>query len=267
MTTLPSEIYEMCLDHHADVKAHDFVVEQSLPVPFFGDIKEYFRSPLRVVTAALNPSDAEFPTNEMRFNTTLADVEELEVQLCRYFKVNPYRNWFNSFEPVLNGLDASFGGLMSTAPSESTAVHVDICSPIATKPTWSKLSRTQRARLSPTGREIFERLLEALNPDLVIASLSWSHVESWDENFRAARNWPTIVSYEKAATGMQLKKPLVVQLGEFKLRRGTSVLWANGSAANTPFGKFKYFRKREVGEVLLRRVRSHLRNSTTLFAS
>ena len=38
----------------------DFVVKPSLPILYFGDMVAYFKSDFKVITAALNPSDAEF---------------------------------------------------------------------------------------------------------------------------------------------------------------------------------------------------------------
>ena len=37
-------------------------VSPSMPVLYFGDLEKYRQSPLRVVTAALNPSRVEFPS-------------------------------------------------------------------------------------------------------------------------------------------------------------------------------------------------------------
>ena len=85
---LDAEIYRRCLAHSHETRGVDFVVPHSLPVPYFGASADYLASPLRVVTAALNPSDREFPAADPRF-----DVAEgprgpatLEAQLSGYFK-------------------------------------------------------------------------------------------------------------------------------------------------------------------------------------
>ena len=41
-------------------KELDCVIENSLPVLFFGDLKSYVKNDFKVVTAAINPSDMEF---------------------------------------------------------------------------------------------------------------------------------------------------------------------------------------------------------------
>jgi hypothetical protein len=216
------------------------------------------KSPLKVLTAALNPSDSEFPDEGPRFEITrgLQSAGELEGELSEYFKRNPYRAWFRSFEPVLNGLGASYGGKMweLTGEYHHTALHLDMCSPIATSPTWSRLTNEQREVLTPTGRGVFERLVDALQPDIVIASLGWKHIESWHEDFQAGRNWEAILTYTTAFGGSPLKSPLLVQAKFLKSDNGHAYLFANGSAANTPFGRFHTGRKREAGSYLLRQI-------------
>lgn len=177
-SVLDANFYSRCLAHLADVRELDFVVQHSLPIPYFGDLKGYLESPLRVLTAALNPSNREFPEDRARFDIAkgLRGPAELETELSAYFRRNPYRSWFSAFEPVLNGLGASYGGKMAGRDHASTALHVDMCSPIATAPTWSKLSATQRGKLTRTGREIFESLIDELEPHVIVASIGWAHL-------------------------------------------------------------------------------------------
>ncbi len=139
---LDADFYCHCLTHLAEVRGLDFVVASSIPIPYFGDLASYLASPLRVLTAALNPSNGEFPDKTPRFDVGkgIKGPAELEAQLSAYFRCNPYSRWFRSFEPVLNGLGASYGGKMMKGEYASTALHVDMCSPIATSPTWSRLT-------------------------------------------------------------------------------------------------------------------------------
>jgi hypothetical protein len=115
MNLINRDIYSRCLTHHAAVRDLDFVVSNSIPIPYFGNVAAFLDSPLRVLTAALNPSDREFPASGPRFDVPkgLRGPVELEEELGMYFRRNPYRGWFGSFEPVLNGLDASYGDMMS----------------------------------------------------------------------------------------------------------------------------------------------------------
>ena len=121
----------------------DFVVRPAIPILYFGDSHRYFSSPLRIVTVGLNPSSLEFLTDcrMRRFPAAASPSVQRDHQchlaaLDAYFRStsDPYKSWFGSFEPILNGMDASFyDGQISTA------LHTDLCSPLATDPTWSKL--------------------------------------------------------------------------------------------------------------------------------
>ena len=250
---LDAEIYRRCLTHSHEMRGYDFVVPHSLPIPYFGALADYLASPLRVVTAALNPSDREFPIVDPRFDVAegLRGPAALEAQLSGYFKRRPYRAWFSAFEPVLNGLGASFGGEMASERHASTALHLDMCSPIATSPTWSKLTPTQREILTPSGRAIFECLIDALKPDLIVASLGWKHLRAWNGAFDAGPRWESLVVYTDAASGQPLRAPLAVKVNEARWRMGRPVAFANASAAEKPFGRFTTERKRSVGQALL----------------
>lgn len=254
MSALDKSIYDLCLDHHREVADLDFVVRNSLPIPYFGDVVAYIESPLKVLTAALNPSDKEFPDGDPRFDIArgLSGTGHLEAELSAYFRRNPYRAWFRSFEPVLNGLSASYAGKMTDREYRSTVLHLDMCSPIATSPTWSGLAPADRAKLTGEGRKIFERLVDALKPDIIVASLAWRHVEWWHADFQTARSWKAVLTYTTAFNGLPLKRPLLVQASTLKSRGGHRYVFANGTAANTPFGRFHNDRKREAGAALFR---------------
>jgi hypothetical protein len=258
MSFIDPDFYMYCLRHHREMGDMDFVVRKSLPIPYFGDVAAYASSPLKVLTAALNPSGKEFPADNPRFDIAggLRGADELEVALRAYFKFNPYRAWFGSFEPVLSGLGASYGGKMADRDYRHTALHLDMCSPIATSPTWSRLSPQQRSKLTATGRDIFERLVDALKPDIIIASLGWEHIEYWHADFRTGRSWKPILTYTTSFNSKPLKTPLRVQANFLSSRMKHVYLFANGSAANTPFGRFHTDRKREAGAVLLGQLRS-----------
>lgn len=257
-TVLDVNLYSRCLAHLAEVWELDFVVPHSLPIPYFGDLKRYLASPLRVLTAALNPSSREFPDDKPRFDVAkgLQGPAELELQLSTYFMCHPYRSWFNSFEPVLNGLEASYGGKMANGDYASTALHLDMCSPIATSPTWSKLTVEQRAKLTTVGRHVFEWLIDELEPDIVVASLGWGHLETWNANFEAGRRWERLAEHRTAAKGNLLRAPLLVQVGSISSRKGRPLIFVNASAADKPFGRFTTERKHEAGQRLLACLRS-----------
>lgn len=249
---LSSSIYSNCLDHYNDVRDLDFVVNDAIPIPFFGDIEKYLSSPVRIVTAALNPSDVEFLEKNKRFDVDQArhDPFSLETELSNYFKKSPYKKWFSSFEPVLNGLCASYGGKMKIGEFKSTALHLDMCSPIATKPTWSKLSAKQRKLLMPKGQEVFKQLLIALKPNIVISSLGWGHISGWDKAFSDGKNWPTFISHDKKENGEAYKRKPKIQVKDIIEFGEHPFIFAMASAGFTPFFGFTTSRKYEAGEKL-----------------
>ena len=249
------DIYNLCLNHHAEVQNVPDVVPNSMPIPYFGDIIAYLNSPIRILTAALNPSNREFEGGRFDVENGRSGAEGLEFELSNYFKNRPYYGWFSSFEPVLRGLAASYGGKMAMGPYKSTALHLDMCSPIATDPTWSRLDVGTKFQLTPTGKIVFESLLAALKPEIVIASVAWPHLRDWNDEFRAGAKWESLVTYNQtwsinSGMGGALKSPIKVQIKVLERNGDNKLLFVNGSAANTPFGRFKIERKEEVGRIL-----------------
>ena len=254
MTLLPVDLYERCLVHHREVEARlSHVVKDSIPIPFFGDVGAYLASRPRILTAALNPSLREFPVGgPKRFDREVAlrSPEGLEGELSRYFQHQPYAGWFQSFEAVLNGAAATYGGRMPGRAHRTTALHLDLCSPIATDPTWSGLTPAERSALVPDGRAIFEMVIEALQPDLVIASVGVVHLQGWWRELGDVAGWPVVVRYETTGAGQPMWPHLIVRSREVCSPSGHRFLFANGTAAEKPFGKFTNGRKAEAGAAL-----------------
>lgn len=213
----------------------------------------YTASPIKVVTAALNPSDVEFRSlNGPRFDISsgLAGATGLETTLSQYFKVNPYSKWFRSFEPVLNGIGASYGGKMTNTEYSSIALHLDICTPLATSPTWSRLDQKMREKLTYEGRQIFQALIKALRPDIIIGSVGTVHIKPLEELFADGGSWEEVANFSTTQSGAPLRAALRVSKREMRLIDNHQPIFVNGSAANTPFGRFSTERKREVGSIL-----------------
>ena len=55
---------------------------------------------------------------------------------------------------------------------ESTALHTDICSPVATNPTWSKLPKADQETLEMYGLPLWHDLLDQLRPHIVVISVA-----------------------------------------------------------------------------------------------
>lgn len=141
-------------------------VKNSIPIVWFGDMEAYKSSRVKIVTVGLNPSHYEF--EETRFDTNANDAGKLYKTLDEYFRCNPYEKWFRSFEHCLRLIDASYGGKMADRRYTNTAICLDAYSSIATKPTWSNLSYREQNEVGQ--RDLFERLLEYLQPDIILMS-------------------------------------------------------------------------------------------------
>ena len=160
------------------------ITSPSIPILYFGDYPAYHKSEIKIITVGLNPSHLEFPTEDrfLRFrkaektskssNLTHLDIQRFLDSLNDYYKDEPYSRWFRCFEPILNGLNSSYYD--NEYPNR--VLHTDICSPLATDITWSKLNDRQQARLSSDGNKIWHSLVEILTPDFILISVARHHL-------------------------------------------------------------------------------------------
>lgn len=151
------------------------IVSESIPILWFGDVEQYLRSSRKILTVSLNPSDNEFKTKSeqeystaYRFPTYNGSIPSLYDSYNEYFRKQPYGKWFKaSFGAVLSSFSSSHYGEES-----NTALHTDIGSPFATSPTWSKLDKHHRASLESYGSKSWHRLVQILEPDVILFSAS-----------------------------------------------------------------------------------------------
>lgn len=222
----------------------DLPVVPSIPILYFGNLERYRASKLRVITVALNPSYVEFPSqspferfpkaaNLLTMQPAAARVEMTQHALNEYFAIAPYRDWFSANEHVLNGFSASYYGL-----SANTALHTDLLSPVATKRTWSDLSKLERRELSAPGMKIWHNLVTELRPHVVLVSVARSHLDRL--SFRLISPW-----------SIRLLLPAKPQ---FPVHAAVLETWPGGAsdfvfarAAQVPFGFFKDSEKRAIG--------------------
>ncbi|MDE0320460.1 MAG: hypothetical protein OXH86_06925 [Acidimicrobiaceae bacterium] len=220
-------------------------VDGSMPILYFGDLLAYQNSILRVVTVGLNPSGAEFPSGDRyaRFpgasGVRHGPVRYFEA-LNAYFETNPYR-WFNNYEHALRGLGASY-----TPNAESTALHTDICSPVATVPTWSSLDDDTKDRLLGDGVPLWHDLIRFLRPQVIVMSVAKRLLSQVD--FHAESTCDPIHTVTNNKDGAERIQPYVVtarwhDIGE------QSALLVYGKPAQTPFGTITHNDKRIIGEV------------------
>lgn len=226
-------------------------VTPAVPVLFFGDLAAYRASSLRVVTVALNPSAHEFPIEEpfQRF-PLLKDNHGREPEryleaMSVYFRKDPYRRWFDrSFEPLLHGLGASYYG-----NGASTVLHTEICPPVATDPTWSKLGKTYRKALEKDGGPLFHSLLKELCPQIVVLSVAKDHLKRI--KFAPGTDWTTIHAFRDKKDGSPRRDgPYKIHARWYDVSQQQS-LFVFGPARTKPLADLTNPRKKEAGGFIL----------------
>ena len=224
-----------------------FLVQPSIPILFFGDSNGFLQSSLKVITVGLNPSRQEFPRTDpyMRFRDAQTiypgilsglGYDSYLSSLNNYFRCAPYSSWFNAFEPLLNGLECSYYDNFS-----NTAIHTDLCSPLVTDPTWSKLDPECHNQLAASGINIWHRLLEIIQPDIILISVAeklLNHIR-----FKLLEDWWTIHT-------IQRKNPYSVRSRKIQISSHKSAYLVFGRAAQKPFGHISNNDKRLVGAII-----------------
>ena len=136
---------------------------------------------------------------------------------------------FNQLSPI----DASYRN-----GAINTALHTDICSLLATDPTWSGLDLDYRAALESHGTSLWHRLITYLAPDVLLVSIAQRLLENI--KFKATSTWQTICTIEQ-------KKPYEINARNVCVIEGKETCIVFGRAANTPFGTVSYDDKRKLG--------------------
>lgn len=160
------EIIEEYISDFKQKRELDFIVKSSIPIVWFGDIEKYLTSTKKVVTVGLNPSLNEFSKKRIHIHCEDLCADKLYCALNNYFKIDPYRNYFNHFNKILEVQNATYNvGLRD----KSTAIHIDVFSSMATNPMWGKLSKFQQNTINQFG--LFKKLLDYLSPNVILISV------------------------------------------------------------------------------------------------
>jgi hypothetical protein len=199
-----------------------------------------------VITLGLNPSRREFPKEDRFRRFTAAEgvcpnilggteYDSYIRSLNEYFRKCPY-DWFDCFEDLLAGLDCSY-----YAGAPNTALHTDICSPLATDPTLKDLAPSAQTLLIRSGRPLWHSLVNWLSPDVIVASVARKHVYE----IRFPRLGPLEVVYT-----VERKNPYAVTLTRLKMEEGRATALAFGQAAQKPFGTVSNIEKSNIGRAI-----------------
>lgn len=180
---------QQCWADFQSKKSLGFVVNPTIPILWFGNLDEYEKSALKIVTIGLNPSCMEFcsvkgsksfdvplrfPKAASLVNASILSSGEIALYkqaMNKYFINNPYCEWFRYNERILHALDASY-----RLPDKHRAIHIDIYTPIATSPTWGGLSSNEKAQIVSSNVLSFENWLNCLNPNIIIIAANASIV-------------------------------------------------------------------------------------------
>ena len=227
-------------------REHKWVVAPAAPVLFFGDLPGFEASLFRVATVGLNPSRLEFPkeTPFLRFpGIDSRDENSYLSALFAYFQCSPYRSWFGFYERTLLGMGASYYGQL-----ENVALHTDIGSVLPTDPTWSGLDASIRRRLSREGVPLWHRLIERLQPDVLLQSTARQWLELVE--FTPLTRWERIYTFDLTKDGNRRSRPVSLDVRWFSLFTGKRVLIAHVPASQKPLAGLSHEQKWQAGEIV-----------------
>ena len=227
-------------------RKHEWVVEPGMPVLFFGDILGFEASYPRVATVSLNPSRREFPKHApfKRFGGDDSDDESSYLSaLSAYFRSYPYKSWFDFYEQALQGMGVSYYDGTS-----DIALHTDIGSVLPTDPTWRELDVSIRRRLCKEGVPLWHRLIERLQPDILLQSTA----REWLDliQFSPLTPWEQVHKFELTKDGKQRRNPVEVNVRWHSLSSGKCVLLAHVPQTQKPLGKLSHNQKWQAGKIV-----------------
>jgi hypothetical protein len=216
----------------------------SIPILYFGDCDAFRRSKTRIVTVGLNPSKKEFPSDP--FQRFPAFKSSYQVAWNKYFQNSPY-DWFSTFSHLLEGFDASFYG-----DRQHTALHTDLFSPVATDPTWSKLSQSDRESLGTIGIPLWHDLIRYLKPHILLISIADRHKKEIE--FSLVQNWKQVFRATKKKDGTPRREPYDVMHSVVRISDNFNADILFGQAAQKPFATLSNCDKAQIGKRLRNRL-------------
>lgn len=237
------------LAHQRTFKDSGYIVKDSYPILYFGDYERYCASKIRIITVGLNPSDKEFPKGarlkrfpQIKPNSSSSLLEAYN----NYFREEPYTKWFNSYKKLLEGIECSY---YDEEQFPNRALHTDICTPLATNPTWSKLKdKDFKQKIRGDGVKLWHDLVQILKPNIIICSFAEKRLK--DIQFDLSK-WKTFVTIKKKKDGKCRKKPYLVKKAKIGIDNSFSyIFW--GNQRNKPFGSISDGGKEKIGKRILK---------------
>ena len=243
-------------DYFNQYENENFIVKNSLPVLYFGNLDEYEKSEIKIITVGLNPSNKEFDESN-RFPKWSSERFNLTEVLNDYFNKNPYTSWFSSYEGILNGLDASY-----YKGKKHRAIHTDLCFPLASDPTWSKFvkqNKEEAKKMKKKGEYFFLKLLRILAPDVILISIGQREVEKiFFKRTLIECVCEKLISFNKKKDGTFRKDPYYCYEGKYDLeledKKIKPVRLVYGQGSQTPFGSISSEQKEEIGKKILEKL-------------
>lgn len=223
-----------------DLEANASVIPWASPVPVFGSVETS-----SVGTLGLNPSNREFVDingNELlgldrRFHTLNSlglknwnrtedcHIKQISNACEQYFNTNPYNNWFQELDVIINDLGSSYYG-----NNAIDACHLDLI-PYATYKKWTDLAESEKQLLLDVSDEVFAHILrDSPITLLVVNGMSViRHLESVAAVEFEVREMPEWTLNRKNSGGVKgfAFKGAIHRIGDIDLCREISVIGFN----------------------------------------
>ena len=172
-------------------------IRGELPILFFGNLKEYLYSDIRILTLGRTPSLNEVTAGAKRFRESETDYATMFLPVPKpwetnqylgvcngYFRRTPNWEYFQRFNPILKELLASYTceknrctikrnlrkcrreGLIPQEMPLNIAVHFNYSTPLVLDKPWDAFSESEQNAFSL--EDAFPEMLKALAPDIIL---------------------------------------------------------------------------------------------------
>lgn len=250
-------------DEYTKQSTINAVIKGVCPILYFGDYPAYLESEVKIVTVGLNPSGAEFSIDKGKTHSVVhrftgasdcpPDYAAYLNSLNEYFEYNPYTSWFSAFEHILKGMGASY----YRENGSCRVLHTDICSPLATEPTWSGVSSIEKSTLQKSGIKLWCELMIALKPDIILISVATEYVKS----LRLTKG----LKAENISPATGPKQTVISDIIAFQCKDSTEIIHTSsiliGRTVNKPFGAIGNEDKISLGKKIMDEYRRYKQKS------